>query len=123
MSAGIAGVIAAHVPTTLSGSFNRPSSGNVRECACGLRFVVLHSEMADTDSDVQPYLDRKLAAHVADALLAAGYGDVREAAASALRAAAVEAHARGDIGKDSPYAVSVTAFLNGRADKALEGTP
>lgn len=70
----MAEIITAHIPTTTSSTFNRPESGSGRTCRCGLIVDVPHSEMADSDSDVQPYLDRKLAAHLADELAKAGYG-------------------------------------------------
>jgi len=73
---GMADVIAAHVPTTTSSTFNFPESGSGRTCRCGLTIDVLHSEMDDNDSDAQPYLDRKLAAHVAEELTKAGFGKV-----------------------------------------------
>lgn len=70
-------IITAHIPTINSSSFNSPSSGGARTCRCGARIEVLHSEMDDDDSDIQPYLDRKLAAHITEALAAAGQEGTR----------------------------------------------
>ena len=90
MSAGMADIIAAHVPTITSSTFNSPESGNGRTCRCGMRVEVLHSEMDDNDSDAQPYLDRKLAAHVAEELAKAGYGNLQEALVAAADAMPIE---------------------------------
>lgn len=78
---GTADIIAAHIPTIVSSSFNSPSPGNGRTCRCGARIEVLHSEMDDSDSDAQPYLDRKLAAHIAEILAQAGQASAEDAVA------------------------------------------
>lgn len=57
-------VIAGHILTPGIGSFSSPEGdGNSRECSCGERLTVLHSEMGE-DDDVHPYLNRRSAEHI-----------------------------------------------------------
>lgn len=58
-------VLASHIPTPAIGTFSSSSGdGNSRECSCGERITVLHSEMGDEEYDVHPYLNRKVAEHI-----------------------------------------------------------
>lgn len=62
----ITDVIEQHVPNTASGVGNQGQGSAHRYCKCGLKIIVNYEEMADGDFDSTPYLDRKLAEHIAD---------------------------------------------------------
>ena len=68
-------ILAAHVPTTASGSSTGGEGGgsHYRYCSCGHRAVVAYAELADGEYNTTPHLDRKLAEHVAEKLRAAGW--------------------------------------------------
>lgn len=83
LSAEMAEVVAAHVPTRASIAFDTPEPGSGRYCRCGHFVAVLHSAVDDNRS-TDSYLDQLLAAHVAMELAKAGYGKLPKTTAGGL---------------------------------------